>query len=282
MSDSLSAATRPTWSIITVTYNSVDDLQRHWGAAEIPADVEWIVVDNDSRDDSIAVARSLGARTLQSERGNVGFGAANNIGAASARGHKLIFANPDVTIDFASLPDLAQVIDRHPDVVVAPQLVNADGSLQASGRGLPTIWAKIWHRLAPRFSSSYTIVEPSNSERWISWAMGAAILTSRDTFEKLKWDEAFFVYYEDADIGLRAWKLAGGVMLTGRARWLHGWARDTARFNARAWRLEFDSMFTFYRRYLHLLLPGWLARVWHPERRMIGRVAGDAIPDGRG
>ncbi len=280
MSDASSSTARPTWSIITVTYNSVDDLRRHWGAVELPTDTEWIVVDNDSRDDSIAVARSLGARTIQSEHGNVGFGAANNIGAASARGEKIIFANPDVTIDFGSLSDLARVIDRYPGVVLAPQLVNADGSLQASGRGFPTIWAKIWHRLAPKFSSSYTIVESASSERWISWAMGAAILMSRDTFEMLKWDEAFFVYYEDADIGLRAWQQAGGVLLTGRARWLHGWARDTARFNSRAWRLEFDSMFIFYRRYLHLLLPGWLARAWHPERGMIGRVAENAVSNG--
>jgi GT2 family glycosyltransferase len=69
------------------------------------------------------------------------------------------------------------------------------------------------------------------------------------------WDDWFFVYYEDADICLRARRLGIPTLVAGAVRWRHGWERATSTVNARAWKREIPSMMKFYLRYPLLLSP---------------------------
>ena len=91
-------------SLVTVTFNSAATLRHFW--ADWPREAcEWIVVDNCSTDDSVAVAESLGACVLRLSE-NVGFSAANNVGARMATGDVLGFLNPDVTATCAGVERL--------------------------------------------------------------------------------------------------------------------------------------------------------------------------------
>jgi GT2 family glycosyltransferase len=257
------------WNLVTVTYNSAEDLRRHWGEQALPDDVTWIVVDNASSDDSADVAQQLGAVVVRLPK-NVGFGAANNIGASAKQAKFVAFANPDVSVDFGSFSVMESVLSVHRRVVLAPQLIEIDGVVQPSGRGLPTIGAKIMNRLFPREKSQYQITARADERKWVSWAMGAAIVMRLDFFQELKWDDHFFVYYEDSDLGLRAWNAGSGVLLLGDVRWTHGWARETAKLSVKAWKLELASMAKFYSRYPFLLLPARIAQYFRGERRRIG------------
>ena len=59
-------AQHPWCSLITVTHNSRLALEEFWGKNDkLPADVEWIVVDNASTDDSADLAESLGAIVIR-------------------------------------------------------------------------------------------------------------------------------------------------------------------------------------------------------------------------
>lgn len=264
-----------TWHIITVAYNSAADLRAHWGGIDLPDGVRWTVVDNASDDDSVAVARDLGAVVITLAE-NVGFGAANNIGARSTISRYVVFANPDIEVVVGSLVQLGLTLDRFPDAVIAPQLLNADGSRQPSGRNLPTLSSKVLNRLPSASRRTYQITADDCEQRYVSWAIGAAVAMTSATFEDVHWDERFFVYYEDSDLGLRAWSRGHPVVLDGTVRWVHGWARATTGLDARAWRLELASMAKFYTRYPHLLLPVGLAALFHPERGHIGaRVEAD-------
>jgi N-acetylglucosaminyl-diphospho-decaprenol L-rhamnosyltransferase len=78
----------PLWSVVTVTYNSAAILRHCWYEAAKP--FEWIVVDNGSQDDSADVAEELGARVVRLAA-NVGFSAANNIGARHSSAPYLFF-----------------------------------------------------------------------------------------------------------------------------------------------------------------------------------------------
>ncbi len=244
---------RPSWSIITVTYNSSMALRAAWGAW-VPAEgVEWIVVDNHSQDRSAAVAEELGADRVMVEAENRGFGAANNIGLAAATGRWVLFANPDLTVNPIDLGHLGRCIDERGGLV-APQLLNMDGSPQPNGRGYPTLANKIRHRLMPGRSSHYQFVVPLGETRDVCFVMGAAVAGTREEFVRLDgWDERFFVYYEDSDICLREWLTGGRVSLAGDVRWRHAWARETASFHWRPWLLELRAMATFYARYPNLL-----------------------------
>ena len=261
------------WHIVTVTFNSAADLRRHWSDVSLPLGARWTVVDNASTDDSVETAQLLGADVIVLRK-NVGFGAANNIGARSVASSFLLFVNPDIEIIAESLDALAETLTEIPSAVVAPQLLNDDGTPQPSGRNFPTLTSKVFNRLPGASTHDYQITADPGQRRYVSWSIGAAVAMRSETFDQVHWDDHFFVYYEDSDLGIRAWKTGHVVVLDGRVRWVHGWARETTRFSIVAWRLELASMAKFYIRFPHLLLPVGLAKYFHPERKWIGQDVG--------
>jgi len=252
------------WSLITVTHNSVEALMKY-PAAALPADVEWIVVDNNSSDESVIVARSQGA-TVVSLSANLGFASANNVGLRYAMGTHVGFVNPDLQVQYEDLPTLACLLDDSvDDCLVAPQLIDPDGAAQPNGRGVPTVLRKIGNRLNLK-DTGYLIYANPGEQVYVAWAMGAAIFGKRTTIDRLEaWNEAFFVYYEDHDLGLRAWASGIPMILTGDVRWVHGWARETTTFTLRPWLLEIHGASQFFRRYPGLLFSH---RVGHRYQRM--------------
>jgi len=258
------------WTFITVTYNSAATLTRFW-SQPIPEGVEWIVVDNASADDTVAVAEGLGARVIALPT-NVGFGTANNVALKASEGRYVAFVNPDLSPNFDSLTRLEQSLEEHGGLV-SPQLINPDGSLQPNGRGLPTLASKVRNRLSSSMQNdSYQVLVHPGEEVSVDWFIGAAVLGSRETFEALGgWDERFFIYYEDSDIGLRAWRAGLSVRVVGDEQWVHGWARATTKFRLSPWMRELSSMSKFYAKYPTLLGSVAFARRSFPGHR--GAVA---------
>lgn len=250
-----------TTSLITVTFNSASTLSTFWGGYRGNSDTEWIVVDNASTDETAEVAAALGARVISLQE-NLGFGRANNIGFELARGNFLGFVNPDVTVDIDDLPLLSDLAAQH-QAMIAPQLLNPDLSPQPNGRGYPLLSAKLRNRLRGD-DDEYLLSPPPDSERTVCWVMGAAVFAHRSVFEALgPWDPGFFIYYEDADIGLRGWRNGAPTYITSRASWVHGWARETTEFRFQPWRREIASMTKFYSRYPELLLTKATAAMRH-------------------
>lgn len=265
------------WSLITVTYNSAATLRRFW-ASGVPAGVEWIVVDNASSDDSVAAAKELGASVVEL-KDNLGFSAANNRGLSVAQGKYVAFVNPDVTPTWDSLTTLESTIEDTGGLV-APQLLNADGSLQPNGRGAPLLAHKVLNRLTkgPR-ENGYQVLTQAGERRAAFWLIGAVIAGRTDTVRSLGgWNERFFLYYEDKEICIRAWQHGLKVVVDGRVRWTHGWARETSRFRLTPWLREFQSMATFYSLYPEFVLGGPAIRRKYPRP---AAASGRELPSGR-
>lgn len=257
----------PWCSLITVTHNSRLALEEFWGRNDKrPVDVEWIVVDNASTDGSADFAESLGARVIRLPE-NLGFASSNNAGLKVAGGDLIGFVNPDLRVKFSDLSLLAKIACER-KAIVSPQLLNADGSLQPNGRGFPFLWDKIKNRLGAeeKLRGRYLLFGEADAPRSVCWLMGASVFGSRETIEKFgAWDPYFFLYYEDKDFCLRAWKASVPVLLVPSSAWTHGWARETSRLSAMPWKREFVSMFKFYRRYPEFLMPKAVASRKHPR-----------------
>lgn len=241
------------WTLVTVTYNSAEDLKNHW-AHESERDYEWIVVDNGSTDGTVELARSL-ADTCIVNTENRGFSAANNIGLAEVRTPYVGFANPDVRVGSGWQGPIEETLARTGGLVV-PQLVYPDGSEQPNARGLPYFSSKIRNRLAPDSERARAYAQTGfDVPTYIAWAMGAGVCARTETFRDLGgWNDDYFLYYEDHELGLRAWKRGLSVVLEPRAQWMHSWQRATTRLDLAAWRSEFGSMSTFFRAHPEFLV----------------------------
>ncbi|MET8045885.1 glycosyltransferase [Micromonospora sp. NPDC005215] len=266
------------WSVVTVTYNSADTLRRCWGGAK---PYEWIVVDNNSADDSAAVAEELGARVIRLPE-NVGFAKANNVGVRQA-GEYVLFANPDLEVQPAGLAAMQRHLDVHGGLV-APQLLATDGTPQPNGRGFPYATAKLGNRKIwplSRMHANYRVVANPGEAVYVAWAMGAAVAARTADFVAMGgWNERFFLYYEDHELGLRAWRHDMPVVLLGDVRWTHHWARATNSFQwSRAHTLELQSARTFFG-----LFPEFVVGLPTAARRnpQAARLIGSSVPAQRG
>jgi GT2 family glycosyltransferase len=262
------------WTVITVTFNSAAQLRHCWSSWPVGA-ARWIVVDNCSSDDSTSVAASLGAEVISLPT-NVGFGAANNRALREVSSAWTLFANPDVVLDATTLPRLARTAESN-DSLVAPQLLDPDGTPQPNARGLPHLADKISNRLlrARAQHAGYTNTD-LDRPTWAAWAMGAALGGSTASFRELGgWDERYFIYYEDHDIGLRSWLGGHGLVIDPDVRWHHEWQRATTLPRLAPWTHELHSMRTFYRTYPDLLTRGRSRRSarWETVRERLWQPA---------
>lgn len=177
--------------------------------------IEVIVVDNASQlDNSVEVVqRDFPQVHLIANPTNVGFSAGNNIGLRVARGHYILFLNPDTIVHKGALDILVDWMDKHPGIgACGPKLLNPDGSLQASCRSFPSIGAGFFRntplgRLFPNnpWTRSYLMQDFSHDrEAAVDWLSGSALLIRREALAQVgPWDEKFFMYCEDVDLCYR-------------------------------------------------------------------------------
>jgi N-acetylglucosaminyl-diphospho-decaprenol L-rhamnosyltransferase len=211
--------------------------------------VEVIVVDNASSDDTLAALRAAFPQlALIANAANLGFARGNNAGLAAARGRYRLLLNSDTEAQPGALRALVGFMDLHPEAgACGPMLLNADGSLQPSGRDLPSVWSvfagmtrlyRLWRRdfyLQPDrdYEQSAQVGEVS----------GAALLVSAEAYRRVGGlDPNLFAYYEDVDWCKRIGQAGFRVYYVPEARVVHRWHGTSAGASELAYRAGQDSL----------------------------------------
>jgi GT2 family glycosyltransferase len=141
---------------------------------------------------------------------NGGLSRAVNDGVAASSSTYVMALNPDTHIEHDALSPLASYLREHADVgVVAPKLLDDDGTLQLSCRSFPGYTTALFGRyslltrFAPknRYSRDYLLTGFDHaSTRDVDWVSGAAMMFPRSVWERLGgWDAGFFMFNEDVD-----------------------------------------------------------------------------------
>jgi N-acetylglucosaminyl-diphospho-decaprenol L-rhamnosyltransferase len=194
------------FAIVTVIHDSEAELPRlldSVGRLPEPAP-RVIVVDSGSRDRGPELAAERGAEVVVLD-GNRGFGAGCNAGIERVTEAVTAFVNPDVELLDDGLARLADDALAG-GALLAPRLLNADGSVQDSAHPLPgrpdaLLPAVLPRRLLPsRF-------EPwrSDTPRAVGWAVAACIVGRTDELRALgPFDSDAFLFYEDLELCLKA------------------------------------------------------------------------------
>lgn len=213
MSDSLLPVpcSLPFVSVIIVSYNTVDLTRQCLKAAESAlkdVSAEIMVVDNASVDGSVEMVRSEFPQTkLIVNTGNVGFGAANNQAMRQARGEYFLLLNSDAILYTGAVKAMLQTMSQHQQAaVVAPRLLNRDGSLQRSCWRFPSPW-RTWAEalwVSGLFANHPFLGDfrgwKHDLERKVEWAIGACLLVRRGVYGQIGgFDERFFMYAEETD-----------------------------------------------------------------------------------
>lgn len=199
-------------SILIVNYNSgkmlTGCLESIFATVQTEP-LEVIVVDNNSRDGSIDTARKNFPHVRYIENGfNNWFSGGTNQAIEESRGEYLLCLNPDTICREYAIDELVDFLDSNPGAgLVAPRLLNSDGSLQPSCRNfLKSRYLLLQHilpwRSLPNSWRKFAVLEYWDHDDTIQpdWIIGACILVRRETIEAvgLK-DEAFPMFHEETD-----------------------------------------------------------------------------------
>lgn len=202
----------PLVDAVIVAYNSAPTLAGCVGPLAASGDVNVIVVDNASPDDTAAALDGFDV-TLVHAGTNGGFAAGTNIGIAAGSARYVLLLNPDARLEPADLQALVAVLEADERVgIVAPRIREEDGETALSQRRFPRrrstfAQALFLHRIWPRAAWTDELIrdpgayEHSASPEWVS---GACMLLRRSLAEQLGGlDESFFLYNEDIDLCAR-------------------------------------------------------------------------------
>jgi len=226
---------RPDLSVIIVSMNCRGELAECLASvqrAQGPLTLETFVVDNASRDGSARmVAEQFPQVRLVANERNRGFAAANNQAVALATGRNVLFLNPDTVVKPGALETLVRTLDGDASIgVCAPQLLNADGSIQESSRREPT-YAALLHQYTPLrlltvFKGAYRRYKMGDFDfrapADVDVVMGAAFcVPARVLAEVGVLDERFFVYFEEMDFCRRVRKAGYRVRFEPSAQITH-------------------------------------------------------------
>jgi GT2 family glycosyltransferase len=195
-------------SVVIVNWNRKELLRACLQSVGRQAGVEFetIVVDNGSCDGSAEMAeKEFGARVIRNAE-NRGFCAANNQGIAAARGEFVALLNNDAEAEPGWLAGLDRAATRAADVGMAaskvlvweePQRIDKVGHLiypdgQNRGRGS-----------GAKDSGQF------DREEEVLWPDGCAAMYRKKMLDEIGgFDEDFFAYGDDAELGLRG-RIAG-------------------------------------------------------------------------
>lgn len=221
-SDDLPSHGRPPHSrpphsrIVIVSYNSAGYVNRVLDCllAQTDPAFEAVVVDNGSKDvGEIRIPDDPRFRLMALDR-NAGFAAANNLGAAGATVPWIVALNPDAFPRPDWLEALQRAARRWPEVAMfgSTQLFAHDPGMVDGEGDYYSVFGFAWranyrYRIDPPYYSGLTF-----------GPCAAAAMYRRDCFERVGgFDEDYFCYCEDVDLGFRIQLLGGAARQVGDA-----------------------------------------------------------------
>ncbi|WP_024448534.1 glycosyltransferase family 2 protein [Mycolicibacterium iranicum] len=245
--------------VVTVTYSPGPHLDRFLATLAHATDrpVTVIMADNGSTDGAPeeAAERYPNAKLFRTG-GNLGYGTAVNR-AVSEYGlgsqEFFIVANPDVQWGPRSIDLLVEAAARWPRAgSLGPLIRDPDGSIYPSARHLPSIVRGGMHAVvgpvwkSNPWTAAYRQERTDPSERAVGWLSGSCLLLRGSAYADIGgFDERYFMYMEDVDLGDRLGKAGWQNVYVPSAEVLHAKGHATGRDPARNLAAHHVSTYTF-------------------------------------
>jgi N-acetylglucosaminyl-diphospho-decaprenol L-rhamnosyltransferase len=235
---------RPRIGIVTVSYNSgryLTDFLASTAAAST-ADTPVVVADNRSADPaSLRAATEAAGATFLELGTNDGYGSAVNraVDALPDDVEWVLVSNPDVVLGEGSVDVMVATATAPPRDAptigaVGPAIVEPDGTVYPSARRVPSLRTGLGHALFANIWPSNPWTQAYHSDRTgtgtrdTGWLSGACLLIRLDAYRLVGgFDERYFMYFEDVDLGYRLGRAGFRNVYEPAARVMHVGAHST-------------------------------------------------------
>ena len=232
-------------------------------------DTEVIIIDNsmDSGNQQIlSQYQDTDNVTLIFNQQNNGYTRGSNQGADLCNGDYLLFVNPDIEWNSASiLADIVAIYKQDPEVgIVGTRQLNDDGSTPDTVRRFPNLIAQVVRRTSLRnwpllkgVAEYYEYVEFDYLKSAnVDWLQSSFMAISREVWDKIGgFDNRYFIFMADPDICYKCWELGYKVhyesdIVVGAdgLRCSDGGFKDV--FNNRVLRFHIRDAFIYHFQYL--------------------------------
>jgi len=217
---------RPTVSVIIVNWNGKNLLPDCLASLRDQTfrDFETIVVDNGSTDGSADGLKDCVVIRLQKNRG---FARGNNEGICAAHGEYIALLNNDARANSFWLEELVKAAEKYPEVgMFASGVLRPDGKLDSVGCDVSPDGNGMC-RGRGLYHWQY-----DNKEELVTFPSGCAAFYRRSMLDHIGlFDERFFMYNEDTDLGLRAQKAGYKCLYVPTAVVMHLYSRSSSAYS---------------------------------------------------
>ena len=185
-----------TWNTAKITQKCVQSINKFLNNPEI------IVVDNDSKDNTIELLSKEKNVKIIKNKSNLGFSKGNNVALKHISNEYIVFMNSDMELIDDSFNDLLNFFQNKNNIgIIGPKFLNPDLTPQPSvfpNQSLINAFKEFWLNKP----NKYTKYLPKTDKPIKVWAIsGGFILTRKSFFESIGgWNEKYFFYFEDMDL----------------------------------------------------------------------------------
>ena len=225
-----------------------------------------IIVDNQSKDDSISLLPVNDTIQLIRNESNLGFAKACNQGFAVCTSSYVLLLNPDTLLYSDTLKDCIEYMEAHPETgIMGCQLLNEEGKITPSCARFPRAVDFVIHgtglsKLFPSLFRPATLMTDWNHEQsaMVDQVMGAFMFMRKEIFNRIGYfDERYFVYFEELDFSLRFKKAGGHIFYHSGIKAIHSGMGTTAKVKAFRLFLNLRSRLKYARK--NFSYPGFVA-----------------------
>lgn len=237
-------------SFVVIEYNSLNDVLK-FKEANFGEGKELIVSSNSlySKEEQISIRKEYSWAKWVFNVKNGGFAYGMNEGLKVATGDVLVVMNPDVKLK-SSLQPMIDYLLAHPEVgIIAPKIVDENGTIQDSFRHFFSPWSFIKRQLGWIKNHGELHVADLKEPVHGDWVIGAFMMVRRDFYEKVGGlSEDYFMYCEDMDWCKRA-HLAGYDVVYYPDVVVEYKGTRAARKSWKYAKIHFQSLFTYWRKF---------------------------------
>ncbi len=242
------------YNTFELTKNTVNSILKY----NYPFDVEIIIVDNASNDDSLEKLKDYfkdDVIFIESDKNN-GFSAGNNLALRNVSSRYVLLLNSDTVVWENTLVNIYKYMDAHDSVgACGCQVVLEDGTLdKACRRSFPNVknsFFRLFHIPTGSDDNDYNLDDLDDGGIYeIDCLTGAFMFIRKNVLDDIGLlDETFFMYGEDIDLCYRIKKAGYSIIYYGKSKITHFKGSSSKKQRPKLIYEFYRAMYIYYRKH---------------------------------